>query len=427
MTGTMTNLTIKEKAELFSWNDWHWQMANRITTVEQVKNTLTLTNEESSNLERCLASFRMAITPYYFSLIDTKDPDCPIRKQAIPDVLELVCSTADHEDPLHEEGDSPVPCLTHRYPDRVLLLATDQCAMYCRHCTRRRFAGTNDHQRTKQEMFQALNYIRSNPEIRDVLISGGDPLTCSDDYLEFLLASLRKIPHVEIIRIGTRTPVVMPQRITPELVQMIRKYHPVWINTHFNHPKEITPAAQKALTLLADAGIPLGNQSVLLRGVNDCPVLMKDLVHQLVKLRVRPYYLYQCDLSQGIEHFRTPVNKGLQIIELLRGHTSGLAVPTFVVDAPGGGKIPMQPNYLISQSEDQVVLRNYEGVITVYQEPRERHNRCAECSQPCNSTLASRAGLAKLFRGEKLSLVPQDNNREKRRKTFLLNRNITQR
>ncbi|MCL4439863.1 MAG: lysine 2,3-aminomutase [Firmicutes bacterium] len=398
------------------WNDWRWQMTNRLTGLNQLQQHMDLSKSEQKEIQQCLKTFRMAITPYYFSLMDPEDPACPIRQQAIPSIQELISSPCDHDDPLHEDGDSPVPGLTHRYPDRVLLLVTDQCAMYCRHCTRRRFAGATDRQRSKKELLHALNYIRSHPEIRDVLLSGGDALCLNDEALEFLLASLRSIPHVEVIRIGTRTPVVMPQRITPELVQMIRKYHPVWLNTHFNHPKEITPASQRAIHMLADAGIPLGNQSVLLKGVNDCPVVIKELVQKLVKMRVRPYYLYQCDLSRGIEHFRTPVSKGIQIIELLRGHTSGLAVPTFVVDAPGGGgKIPVQPNYLISQSEDQVVLRNYEGVITVYQEPRDKQSSCEQCTLPCDSKLASRAGLAKLFRGEKVSLVPKDNFREKRR------------
>lgn len=398
------------------WNDWRWQMANRISSVEQLEKHIHLSELEKADLERCLKKFRMAVTPYYFSLIDHSDPNCPIRKQAIPTIQELSSSAADHDDPLHEEGDSPVPGLTHRYPDRVLLLVTDQCAMYCRHCTRRRFAGVNDHQRSKKDLLAALNYIKLHSEIRDVLLSGGDALCLSDASLEFLLASLRKIPHVEIIRIGTRTPVVLPQRITPELVQMIRQYHPVWLNTHFNHPNEITPQSERAVSLLADAGIPLGNQSVLLRGVNDCPVIMKKLVHQLVKMRVRPYYIYQCDLSRGIEHFRTPVSKGIQIMEMLRGHTSGLAVPTFVVDAPGGGgKIPVQPTYLISQSEEQVVLRNYEGIITVYQEPKDKKSRCESCTEKCNYMHASREGLAKLFRHEKISLIPKDNLREKRR------------
>ncbi|KAB2953360.1 lysine 2,3-aminomutase [Heliorestis acidaminivorans] len=398
------------------WNDWRWQMANRITTLDELQEKMALTEEQAHSIQQSLASFRMAITPYYFSLIDQEDPNCPIGLQSIPSALELESSPADQDDPLHEDGDSPVPGLTHRYPDRVLLLTTDQCAMYCRHCTRRRFAGTKDKQRSKKELNQALNYIRSSPEVRDVLISGGDGLCISDEMLEYLLSALRKIPHVEIIRIGTRAPVVMPQRITAELIEIIQKYHPVWVNTHFNHPKEITAESEQAIARLANSGVPLGNQAVLLKGVNDCPVTIKELMHKLVKMRIRPYYLYQCDLSRGIEHFRTSVSKGIQIIETLRGHTSGLAIPTFVVDAPGGGgKIPVQPTYLISQSDDQVVLRNYEGLITVYQEPRDKQSACEICEKTCNSKKASRAGLAKLFRGEKVCLVPQDNQRDRRR------------
>ena len=246
-------------------------------------------------------------------------------------------SPADLLDPLHEDEDSPVPGLTHRYPDRVLLLITDQCSMYCRHCTRRRFAGQKDHEASGDRIQKAIDYIAATPQVRDVLLSGGDPLTMNDNKLESIIKRLRSIPHVEIIRIGTRVPVVCPQRITPDLMQMLKKYQPIWINTHFNHPNEITPTSSAACEMMADAGFPLGNQSVLLRGINDCVHTMKDLVRKLVMIRVRPYYIYQCDLSMGLEHFRTPVSKGIEIIEGLRGHTSGYAVPTFVVDAPGGG------------------------------------------------------------------------------------------
>ena len=399
------------------WDDWRWQMANRISTLEQLESKMKLDSIEKSGIRQCLRKFRMAITPYYFSLIDQNNPNCPIRKQAIPSILELQSCSADSDDPLHEDDDSPVPGLTHRYPDRVLLLVTDQCGMYCRHCTRRRFAGTNDSHQSKKDLLNAFQYISSHREIRDVVVSGGDALALSDGMLEFVLSSLRKIPHVEIIRLGTRTPVVMPQRITPELVNMISKYHPVWLNTHFNHPLEITPEAEEALALLANNGIPLGNQSVLLKGVNDCPIIMKELLHKLVKNRVRPYYLYQCDLSRGIEHFRTSVNTGIHIIEMLRGHTSGLAVPTFVVDAPGGGgKIPLQPNYQLSQSNDQVVLRNYEGIICVYKEPSPTKISPKRSYSPQKKLkYSSRAGLAKLFKGEEVSLIPEENLRHQRR------------
>ncbi|HBW33940.1 lysine 2,3-aminomutase [Desulfosporosinus sp. BICA1-9] len=399
------------------WHDWHWQMTNRITNHERLVESMALSSEEAEQIQKCLVNFRMAVTPYYFSLMDPQDVECPIRKQAIPSIHELTKSSCDLEDPLHEEGDSPVPGLTHRYPDRVLLLVTDQCSMYCRHCTRRRMAGQTDQALPLNRFKRALEYIRSNPQIRDVLISGGDPLTLSDDRLEFILSSLRSIPHVEIIRIGTRTPVVLPMRITDNLIEVLKKYHPIWINTHFNHPQEITIEARNALTKLANAGIPLGNQSVLLKGINDCPVIMKKLLHELVKCRVRPYYLYQCDLSSGIEHFRTSVSTGLEIIEMLRGHTSGFAVPTFVVDAPGGGgKIPLQPNYLISQSSDKVILRNYEGVISVYQEPENTTSRCKTCSDPCSNLKTRQIGLGKLLTGERISLIPQGNMRQERRK-----------
>ncbi len=398
------------------WHDWHWQMSNRITTHRELLESMSLPSEEAEQIERCLDNFRMAITPYYFSLMDPQDPECPIRKQAIPSIHELSKSACDLEDPLHEEADSPVPGLTHRYPDRVLLLVTDQCSMYCRHCTRRRMAGQTDQALPLNRFKRALEYIRANPQIRDVLISGGDPFTLSDDRLDYILSNLRSIPHVEIIRIGTRTPVVLPMRITDKLIKVLQKHHPIWINTHFNHPQELTVEAREALSKLANAGIPLGNQSVLLRGINDCPVIMKKLVHELVRCRVRPYYLYQCDLSSGIEHFRTSVSTGLEIIEMLRGHTSGFAVPTFVVDAPGGGgKIPLQPNYLISQSNDKVVLRNYEGVISVYQEPEDKTSRCKTCAEPCVSSKTPQIGLGQLLKGERISLIPQGNLRQERR------------
>jgi len=401
------------------WNDWNWQMSNRITTHEDLIKCMALSNVEAEQIKCCLENFRMAITPYYFSLLNPRDPQCPIRKQAIPSIDELSKSSCDLEDPLHEEADSPVPGLTHRYPDRVLLLVTDQCSMYCRHCTRRRMAGQTDRALPLNRFKLALDYIRANPQIRDVLISGGDPLTLSDERLDYILSNLRSISHVEIIRIGTRTPVVLPMRITDHLVQVLQKYHPIWINTHFNHPQELTVEARHALNKLANAGIPLGNQSVLLKGINDCPVIMKKLVHELVKCRVRPYYLYQCDLSRGIEHFRTSVSTGLEIIEMLRGHTSGFAVPTFVVDAPGGGgKIPLQPNYLISQSNDKVILRNYEGVISVYQEPEDKTSRCKTCSVDCSSPKSHQVGLIKLLKGERISLTPRENMRLERRKKF---------
>jgi lysine 2,3-aminomutase len=354
----------------------------------------------------------MAITPYYLSLIDPDNPYCPIRRQSIPTIAETHKVAADLLDPLHEDQDSPVPGLTHRYPDRVLFLITDKCSMYCRHCTRRRFAGQRDAESSKDNIQLAIDYIARTKQIRDVLLSGGDALLVSDEMLESIIQRIYAIPHVEVIRIGTRVPVVCPQRITDNLVNMLKKYHPIWINTHFNHSKEITPEAAEACAKLANAGIPLGNQSVLLRGINDCVHVMKRLVHDLLKIRVRPYYIYQCDLSVGIEHFRTPVAKGIEIIESLRGHTSGYAVPTFVVDAPGGGgKIPVMPDYLISHGTKRVVLRNYEGIITAYTEPENyvENCQCEDCQKKHRME-----GIASLLEGEQLSIDFSQLSRTKR-------------
>lgn len=401
------------------WNSWKWQIANRITTVEELEKVVNLTTQEKNGIKAALNKLKMSITPYYATLIDPDDYDCPIRKQAIPTIDETKISESDSNDPLHETVDSPVPGLTHRYPDRVLLLITQQCSMYCRHCTRRRFAGHEDESLSVDNLLEAIKYIKNHKEVRDVLISGGDALCVSDEKLELVLKKLRDIDHVEIIRIGTRVPVVMPQRITKTLCDIIKKYHPVWINTHFNHPNEFTEESMLACKMLADAGIPLGNQSVLLKNVNDCPYIMKDLMQKMVKNRVRPYYIYQCDLSEGIEHFRTPVSTGIEIIELLRGHTSGLAVPTFVIDAPGGGgKIPVNPQYLISQSSDKVILRNYEGVICTYTEPTDKSHECKQCGICKKVKKDDCKGLEKLFRDEKICLTPKSNIRMKRREQF---------
>ncbi|MBE0466968.1 MAG: lysine 2,3-aminomutase [Candidatus Desulforudis sp.] len=401
------------------WNDWHWQLTNRITTIEELRGLVNLTPEEEQGVRRCLQTLRMAITPHYARLMDPDDPECPVRKQAIPMAAELQFGLAESRDPLHEDVDSPVPGVTHRYPDRVLFLVTDQCAMYCRHCTRRRLAGKTDEALPPERIGAALEYIRRTPVVRDVLLSGGDSLLLSDDRLGDLLERLRAIDHVEIIRIGSRAPVVVPQRITPALCDLLRRFHPVYLNTHFNHPKEITPEAAEACRMLADAGVPLGNQNVLLRGVNDCPYVIKDLMHALLRMRVRPYYLYQCDLSPGLEHFRTTVAQGIEIIELLRGHTSGLAVPTYVVDAPGGGgKIPVAPQYLISQAERKVILRNYEGVICAYTEPEERAKPCRDCETCDRLAYREGIGLEKLFTGAQVSLVPKGTVRERRRRSY---------
>ena len=396
------------------WNDWTWQAKNRVETLDELKKYMNLTPEEEKGIEHCLSTFRMAVTPYYLSLIDLDDPEDPIRKQAIPTEAELYFAPEESADSLHEDTDSPVRGLTHRYPDRVLFLITDRCAAYCRHCTRRRMVGQTDNALPRSQIDACIEYIRNHPEVRDVLVSGGDVFLQSDDMLEYVISNLRKIPHVEIIRLGTRTPVVMPQRITPALCDMLKKYHPIWVNVHFNHPNEITPEAAEACARLADAGIPLGNQSVLLAGVNDCVHVMKKLVNDLVKIRVRPYYIYACDLSLGLSHFRTPVSKGIEIIEGLRGHTSGFCVPTFVVDAPGGGgKIPVMPNYVLSQTPNKVILRNFEGVITTYTEPGHYESKCS-CPVCRGEQSNDLHGIAGLEQGKGLNFEPTDLPRKKR-------------
>ncbi len=399
------------------WNDWRWQVRNDIRDVETLSKVLTLGDKEKDEISKVLKVFRMAITPYYASLIDLGNPVCPVRLQAVPRLPETFEDSSDQDDPLHEDIDSPVPGLTHRYPDRALLLVTKICSMNCRHCTRRRLVGFEDSHMSDAAIDAAIAYIADTPEIRDVIISGGDPLVLSDEKLESILSRIRSIPHVEIIRIGTRTPVVMPMRITDALVSMLKKYHPVYVNTHFNHPKEITAEAKEACKKLADAGISLGNQSVLLRDVNDCPMLMKKLVQKLLAVRVRPYYIYQCDLSKGIGHFRTTVSKGIEIIESLRGHTSGLAVPTFVVDAPGGGgKIPVMPSYLITSNEKRVILRNYEGVITAYDEPHFYEEDCGQCRLCYEEPgLKASCGVARLLEGEEKVIEPANLARGRRK------------
>jgi lysine 2,3-aminomutase len=405
------------------WEDWHWQLANRISDVETLSKVIHLTAEEKEIISKSLNSLRMAITPYYASLMDPVDVTDPIRIRAVPTLAETHISPEDMLDPLHEDVDSPAPGLTHRYPDRVLLLVTDQCSMYCRHCTRRRLAGETDRPRSQEEIDQAIAYIRETPGVRDVLLSGGDPFTLSTDRLEYTIARLSEIPHVEIIRYGTATPVVCPQRITDELVNMLKKYQPVWINVHYNHPKELTPRSRQALAKLADAGFVLGNQSVLMRGVNDCAYIIKELCQRLVENRVRPYRLYQCDLSQGISHFRTPVSKGIEIIEHLIGHTTGFAVPDFIVDLPGGGgKTPVNPRYLLNWNDRVVIFRNYEGVIAKYVEPENRQpsacpSGCSICKEREQRGLDQpKIGLERLFDTEQVSLEPAQLARRSRSK-----------
>jgi lysine 2,3-aminomutase len=412
------NVTEKE------WNDWKWQFRNRVTTVDQLKEIINLTPEEEAGVQKSLKVLRMAITPYWATLMDPDDPHDPIRMQAVPTIKEIDFSTSDMEDPLFEDIDSPVHGLTHRYPDKVLFLITDQCGMYCRHCTRRRFAGHTDKEKSAESVDAAIKYIKEHEEIRDVLLSGGDCLISSDERLESIIARLQAIDHVEIVRLGSRAPVTLPQRITPELCNMLKKHHPIWLNTHFNHPKEITPESKRAVEMLADAGIPVGNQSVLLKGINDCPTIMKKLVHELVKIRCRPYYVYQCDLSKGIEHFRTSVAKGIEIMEALRGHTSGFAVPMFIVDAPGGGgKIPVTPNYLISMSDKRVILRNYEGGTFQYLEPKDRESVCPPTCRLCKDYkgIESTEGVAGVLSGKKFCLIPEGNARAARRAKYSKN------
>lgn len=352
------------------WEDWQWQIKNRVHTLDVISKILVLTPQEEEGIKKSNGRLSMAITPYWLTLMDPNDPECPIRRQAIPLAEEFHFNSNEFVDPCAEDRDSPVNGLVHRYPDRVLLLATEQCAMYCRHCTRRRLVGEKQtHSLNSKAIDSAVDYIKSNKKIRDVLISGGDPLMLEDDVLEAILAKVSDIPHVEFLRIGTRVPVTLPQRITPALVSMLKKYAPLWISIHFNHPKEVSKRCKLACDMLADAGIPLGSQTVLLKGVNDKPYIMRKLMHDLLKIRVRPYYIYQCDPVRGTAHFRTPVAVGINIIEKLRGFTSGYAVPTYVVDAPGGGgKIPVGPNYLISQDKGKHVLRNYKGKIYTYVE-----------------------------------------------------------
>jgi len=410
------NNSIFKNVPAEDWNDWKWHLRNKIQTMEDLKKVVEISKEEEEGIAKCLSTLRMAITPYYLSLIDLDNPNDPVRAQSIPTIAELNWVEEDLEDPLSEDIDSPVPGLTHRYPDRALLLVTDQCAMYCRHCTRRRFAGTNDAALPMSQIEDAIAYIAKTPVIRDVLISGGDPLLLEDDKLEHIIKKLREIPHVQIVRLGSRLPVVLPQRITDDLCNMLKKYHPIWLNTHFTHPQEITPESAVACAKLADAGIPLGNQSVLLAGVNDCVHVMKELVQGLVKIRVRPYYIYQCDLSQGLLHFRTPVAKGIEIIESLRGQTSGYAVPTFVVDAPGGGgKIPVAPTYIISQGAHKVILRNFEGVITTYTEPVDYKETC-QCDVCSGKREENFVGVAALLNGQQLALEPEGLARNQRKR-----------
>jgi lysine 2,3-aminomutase len=374
------------------WSDWKWQFRNRITRVEQLTQFIPLSTEEQAQLRLVAMRYPLSVTPYYLSLINPDDPDDPIRKQAIPSPMEMTMGSMGLEDPLDEKKDTVVPGLVHRYPDRVLLVLTDICPMFCRHCTRKREWRNGGWVRSPAEVEAMLDYIGEHKAVRDVILSGGDPLTLSTRHLENIISRLRKLRHVEIIRIGTRFPVVLPQRIDNELCSMLAKHGPIWLNTHFNHVREITPEAAEACDRLLRSGVPVNNQSVLLRGVNDSVEAQTRLCHALLRIKVRPYYLFQCDEVQGTEHLRTPVEAGIKIIEGMRGHTSGLAIPNFVIDLPqSGGKVPLQPNYVLAQTEGELVLRNYEERIFHYRNPSTvaRPEPSAEILCPAGSATAN--------------------------------------
>jgi lysine 2,3-aminomutase len=388
------------------WNNWRWQLSHRINTPEEFEKIIPLTDNERKALSASHL-FRVDITPYFISLINPEDPDDPIRKQVVPTEKEMTPFTAMMEDSLAEDRHSPVPGLVHRYPDRVLMLVTTQCASYCRYCTRSRIVGDPSATFQRNEFEMQIEYLKRTPQVRDVLLSGGDPLVLAPKILEEIISQLRNIPHIEIIRIGSRVPVFLPMRITEELTDMLQKYHPFWLNIHVNHPNEITAELEEACDRLTRAGIPLGNQAVLLAGVNDNVHIQRQLVHDLVRIRVRPYYLYQCDLVAGAGHFRTPVAKGIEIMEGLRGHTSGYAVHTYVIDAPGGGgKIPVMPNYLISMSDHKVVLRNFEGFITTYEEPID-YTPSQAAKPKIKRPEPGQSGVLGLLEGEDLFIKPE--------------------
>ena len=362
----------KENIDDSKWNNFRWQLQNRVTNLSQLENHLNLSNKERNGVILSGNKLSLSITPHFFNLIEANNPDCPIRKQVIPTVDEISVSSEEMSDPCGEDSHMPVPGLVHRYPDRVLFLLTDRCASYCRYCTRSRVVSGAGENNLKTNFEDAFQYLENNKSIRDVLFSGGDPLLYADNKLEKIIKRIRNIKHIEFIRIGTRIPIFLPQRITPNLCNMLKKYHPLWMSVHTNHPKELTSEVKQALEMLANSGIPLGNQSVLLKGVNDDTSTMKSLVHKLLQCRVRPYYLYQCDLIEGSSHLRTSASKGIEIIEGLRGHTSGYAVPQFVIDAPGGGgKIPINPEYVVEKNSKQLKIRNYEGKSFIYPEPQE--------------------------------------------------------
>jgi lysine 2,3-aminomutase len=420
---------IEGTPNLSNWKDWKWQLKHSIRSIDKFEylTGITFEEKEKQDLVKTFNKFPLSITPYYLSLIDKDNyKNDPVFKQAFGGIEELLSLDSELSDPLSEDLDSPVEGVTHRYPDRVLFHVSNVCSMYCRFCTRKRKVGDVDFVPSKEQLRKGIEYIANTPQIRDVLLSGGDPLMLSDDKIDWLLSEIEKIPHVEIIRIGTRIPVVLPYRITDKLVAILKKHQPLWINTHFNHPREMTASSRESIAKLADGGFPLGNQSVLLAGVNDCPRIMKSLLHKLVQNRIRPYYLYQCDLSEGLSHFRTPIGKGIEIMESLIGHTSGFVRPTYVIDAPGGGgKIPVMPNYIISWSTNKVILRNYEGIITSYKEPDNYESKfCDRDCDNCNLELnlkdfdeVDAIGIEKLLADSNvtISLIPENNERFLRR------------
>ncbi|MBF0545335.1 MAG: KamA family radical SAM protein [Candidatus Riflebacteria bacterium] len=405
--GSIQALPLKQGVEHNEWSNWKWQMRNRISSVSEIKDSLNLNSKQLAEMMLVEDRFRTAITPYYLSLANLEDPNDPILKQALPDIRELEMADFGEADPLSEEDDMPVDGLTHRYDDRSLLVVTNACAMLCRHCTRKRIWNSVDAAVSSDNIDKMIAYIARTPIIRDVIVSGGDPFTLPTQRLAEILSKLRAIPHVEIIRIGTRTPVTVPMRIDNELCETLDRYGPIWVNTQFNHPNEITDDSAAAVDRLIRHGVCVNNQSVLLKGINDDPETIKVLCRKLVRIKVRPYYLFQCDQVEGVEHFRARVSKGVEIMESLRGHTTGFSIPTFVVDGPEGtGKIPIMPNYLISQSEKMSVLRNYEGIIVGYREAGERIT-------PQENRTSS--GVASILAGKRSCLVPTETKRMIRR------------
>jgi lysine 2,3-aminomutase len=380
---TIPRLTVSPRSDAFrrrfypqaglrDWNDWRWQNRTRVRALADLERMFQLTDDERQAIELHKGALPVGITPYYASLVDPENPEQSLRRTVLPVMGEYLRSRGEADDPLGEDAHSPVPGLVHRYPDRVLLLVTNFCSVYCRYCTRARMVGSvGERSIRKHDLEKAIDYIAANPVIRDVLLSGGDPLSLDDERLEWILSRLRAIPHVEFIRIGSKQPVVQPQRITPALTRILKRYHPLWMSLHFTHPDELTPEVAEACARLADAGIPLGSQTVLLKGVNDDVPTMKSLVQGLLRIRVRPYYLYQCDPISGSAHFRTSVEKGIEIIRGLRGHTTGYAVPTYVIDAPGGGgKIPVSPDYVVGRDGDDLLLTNYDNGSYRYPDPQ---------------------------------------------------------